>query len=830
MDKQALKTKISDITYPSELLELINYLKGEEKKETGAAFKPFTKGQLSYFSNPRNVKRYKTFCIPKKTGGLREISAPDPTLKSMLRYVNQILSTLYVPSPCVTGFAKGRSVADNARMHEHRNYVYNIDLSNFFPSIDQARVWKRLQVGPYNLSKEVASAIAGLCSVRYDCQDGSARYALPQGAPTSPILSNMICERLDKKLSGLAKSYGVAYSRYADDISFSSDSNVFQPNGRFVKLLKKIIEEEHFIINEKKTRLQTRCVRQEVTGLSVNVRANVSRKYVNRIRTLLYLWERYGYETAYRRFYLTYMIEPGHAHKGVPDMVRSLRGKLEYMKMVKGKADRTYSKLSDRFALLAESLRNGKNNLSNLILSYSLEQFVKAYSTLIIYNEKKKQCGFKIGGWLQTVALSKDIDATRFIDHLKLLHSSASSDANYVISPRRGQDRYFGKRENCFWTISKAETTKTVPLFIDSSELNKIIEKCKKEGVERINKTDLIKWPEENTYVNHNPKQMVKVLYKFSCDPDIKFYTHKPDQYSDLTKKLLNITYDELRDKLITDAGDKINHETWGNICDFVLGNRKNKARNAEDAEIPLSWGDEDVRQWSIEHENRNPYYAANIDGKSFTSSIQEFKHAIQFRTDDMSETFSRSIKRWITNCLRNNQGLKTTDEQNTSSEDEKLKVIYEPSFYRTISLFVDVRLIFSALNIIFTWINGNKDKGRDVSVSVEDKDEYIDLCIMHAGSYLQMDYKKREGMDGDFETLRLKLFCVADLIIEADFRKDGEENEHLSSICLGEDYKANYKTKEGYTRAKMKTPCKWTAIEQPVGGVRYIIRMYKNL
>ena len=154
----------------------------------------------------------------------------------------------------------------------------------------------------YGFSKEIANTVAGMCSIKVLDGD-SVKYVLPQGAPTSPILSNMVCERLDKRLMGLAIDMGLSYTRYADDITFSSNHDVYQADGTFMKRLELILNEEHFAINKSKTRLQKHGSRQEVTGLIVGEKVNVARSYIHDVRCIIHIWEKYGYVAAYSKFY-----------------------------------------------------------------------------------------------------------------------------------------------------------------------------------------------------------------------------------------------------------------------------------------------------------------------------------------------------------------------------------------------------------------------------------------------------------------------------------------------------------------------------------------------
>lgn len=337
-----------------DLLALLNQIMTGETSELKARPNLFTMKQLNYYCNPNHDRgRYTQFTIKKKSGGERQITAPrSQTFRWLLRYVNEIFKAMYQPSPYAMGFTEGRSVVDNASRHRGMHYVFNIDLKDFFPSIEQPRVWKRLQLEPFNFPQPVANVLAGLCSMKSVQADGSSRYILPQGAPTSPIITNMICDNLDRRLAGVAKRFGLNYSRYADDITFSSQHNVYQENSTFRTELKRIIEGQGFRINEAKTRLQKLGARQEVTGLIVSEKVNVSHAYVRNVRNILYIWDRYGYQVADGIFSPKYREEKGHIKKQVPHMDRVIEGKLRYLKMVKGENDATFQRLNDKYLRL----------------------------------------------------------------------------------------------------------------------------------------------------------------------------------------------------------------------------------------------------------------------------------------------------------------------------------------------------------------------------------------------------------------------------------------------------------------------------------------------
>lgn len=317
----------------------------------GRDARKLTLRMLNYYAySSHNKKRYITFQVPKKKKGeFRTIDAPCAGLKMIQRALNLIFHTIYTPHEAAMGFVPHRSVVTNARVHVGQKYVYNIDLKDFFPSITSGRLFKRLQVAPFSMDKKMASLVTDLCC--YTNADG--KNVLPQGAPTSPTITNFISEHLDRKLSKLARAYGMKYTRYADDITFSCSSNMFAEDGKFCKSLRNIIEEEeHFKINTDKTRLCHSGERQEVTGLTVNEQTNVTRKYVKQIRLFLHIWEAKGLPEAQRLFEKHYTPKTTRPNVGIPHIENVIAGKLLYLKMVKGEKDDIYRKINARLDLL----------------------------------------------------------------------------------------------------------------------------------------------------------------------------------------------------------------------------------------------------------------------------------------------------------------------------------------------------------------------------------------------------------------------------------------------------------------------------------------------
>lgn len=480
MDKNTIVTKARQMETKEDLLSLLNQMKRDEMGESGMAdkFYPFTMKHLNYYCNPNNAfHRYKQFKIKKKSGGFRLITAPkNQSFMLMLRYVNEIFKAVYTPSNHAMGFTEGRSVVTNAEMHKGQNYVFNIDLKDFFPSIQQARVWARIQLKPLCFKRPVANLIAGLCSVKEIMEDKTVRYVPPQGAPTSPILTNMICDKLDHRLAGLAKRFGVNFSRYADDITFSSMHNVYQANGDFRKELKRIVEGQGFAMNESKTRLQKLGARQEVTGIIVSKKLNVTQKYVRDIRNVLYIWDKYGYSAAFGKFLPKYKVDKGHVKKGVPDMVNVLDGKLMYLKMVKGEEDCVYVRLKNKFDVLAKSLSDANNTTAQgvtYVETMSLLEFEKKNHTEVVITTSLPQVNALTG------ELEKDFTPHRYAYFMLGGHKETAS-VNRSLKVEEEQNKSLLSISNCrdkkgklFWLVHRSNKVTVPPApSVNIDELN----------------------------------------------------------------------------------------------------------------------------------------------------------------------------------------------------------------------------------------------------------------------------------------------------------------------------------------------------------------------
>jgi len=368
--------------------DLVKLLSDAKNMLYGEECKPVQLKSLTYYANPTLCKkRYQTFTIKKKSGADRTIHAPVKGLKSILRSLNFVLQCVYEPHEAATGFVLEKSIVDNAKKHVGHHYVLNIDLKDFFHTFDRNRVKMGFMFEPFNLNGDkepLAFLLASLCTHPFEI-DGEEKTVLPQGSPTSPTLTNILCKKLDRRLTGLANRFGATYTRYADDITFSSPHNIYTDE-EFKNELKRIIEEDQkLVINPKKTRLQKAGYRQEVTGLIVNDKVNVHRRYVKQIRMWLYLWEKWDYEVAQQKFLNDYIADKGHVKNINTHLINVLDGKLEFLKMVKGAEDTTYIGLKERFDKLT-GLKEKKDyqkidleSVVNAILNKGLDDGIDLY-------------------------------------------------------------------------------------------------------------------------------------------------------------------------------------------------------------------------------------------------------------------------------------------------------------------------------------------------------------------------------------------------------------------------------------------------------------------
>lgn len=324
---------------------------------------PYKRLVYHLYKNP-SENRYENFQVPKRNGSSRNILAPINGLKIIQRKLSQVLYYVYQPKPSVHGFCPARSIVTNASLHVNKRLVFNIDLKDFFPSISFARIRGLFMASPYNLPPEAATVLAQIC-----CH----KDQLPQGAPTSPIVSNMICAKMDRQLQQLAKECRSTYTRYADDITFST--TLARLSDQIVCLVEEsdedklligekltsIITNNGFYINEQKIRLQDRKTRQEVTGLTVNKFPNIERKYIRQVRAMLHAWEKFGLEAAEKVYLEKYTSSSKYPSMSPAPFKQVLRGKIEFIRAVRGRENQIYQNYLKKYRELSKKIKKLKN-------------------------------------------------------------------------------------------------------------------------------------------------------------------------------------------------------------------------------------------------------------------------------------------------------------------------------------------------------------------------------------------------------------------------------------------------------------------------------------
>ena len=291
-----------------------------------------------------NTPVYAHYTVKKKRGGERHIFAPEKRLKQIQKRLNYFLQAYYLwikPSE-VHGFVinphylrKHCNIAANAKVHTGKKHLLNIDLKDFFPSISAKRIKDFFTSSYFNFSEQIAIALTLLTT--YEAK-------LPTGAPTSPVLSNFICLELDADLRTFCQQNDLRFTRYADDLTFSSDAFIAQET---VENIKKLIVKNGFEINEKKLRMQSYNRRQTVTGLTVNKKVNVERKLLKKIRAMLHDLTKNGIDAATKKHFHLNTITDDKLYNR---FIFRLEGYINFVGQIRGKNDAVYLKLKQSFS------------------------------------------------------------------------------------------------------------------------------------------------------------------------------------------------------------------------------------------------------------------------------------------------------------------------------------------------------------------------------------------------------------------------------------------------------------------------------------------------
>ena len=280
---------------------------------------------LTYHRRGATVVHYHRYKIAKKTGGVRCISAPKAALKQAQNWVQENLLAKLAVEPEAHGFVPTRSIVSNAVGHVGKALVINLDMKDFFPSITYRRVKGLFE--KFGYSEHAATVLALLCTEppRVAAEFEGKVYhvslgqrVLPQGASTSPTITNLLCRKLDRRLAGLAKKHGFTYTRYADDLTFSGDEP--KAIGKLLRSVRSILKEEGLTEHPTKTKVMRRSNRQEVTGVVVNHKPTIAREEVRKLRAILHNAAKTGLEAQNREQH--------------PNFTEAIRGRIAYICMV----------------------------------------------------------------------------------------------------------------------------------------------------------------------------------------------------------------------------------------------------------------------------------------------------------------------------------------------------------------------------------------------------------------------------------------------------------------------------------------------------------------
>jgi len=302
----------------------------------------FLKSNIYTIEKEINNPNYNVFHLAKKRGGKRTIYAPSKTLKNIQKILNDSLQSYYsiikpdeafgftINSDKIPNFC---NIAENAKKHTQKAHVLNIDLKDFFPNIKAYQVKALFSSEYFEFDAQVATALTLLTTYK---------GTLPIGAPTSPVLSNFICLELDDSLKNFSLSNNLTYSRYADDLTFSSDSFI---KDETLAGIADIVINNGFTINEKKLHFKNSNQRQTVTGLIVNKKVNIERKTLKKIRAMVFDMKVNGVNKATENHFMNKIIEP--IHRG--QFIQKLNGYIDFVGQIRGKNDKMYLRLKNDF-------------------------------------------------------------------------------------------------------------------------------------------------------------------------------------------------------------------------------------------------------------------------------------------------------------------------------------------------------------------------------------------------------------------------------------------------------------------------------------------------
>ena len=343
----------------------MNFLDIKTKKDL-CDYLSISEKEINYILYSKKIF-YHTYEKNKPSGGTRIISSPNRQLKYIQRVLKKGFEEYYSTNnsfKSVHGFIANKSIATNAEKHINKDFILNLDLKDFFPSITFHRVRHLLNSKKaFNFPDNISIMIANLVT---------NKNKLPQGAPTSPVISNIICHNMDMYFEKWMRSHDnkITYTRYADDITFSGNldalSLVYNKDTKELKQnIARVIAKNIFKLNTEKTRIQFYWTHQEVTGIKVNKQKNVNKHYLYKLRSLVHSWEKFGLNNSYKVYCQKNHLK--YDENNSNDYIRIVLGMLSYLKMIKGYDDQVYVSLALRVnTLLKKTLVEFKSSYDDI--------------------------------------------------------------------------------------------------------------------------------------------------------------------------------------------------------------------------------------------------------------------------------------------------------------------------------------------------------------------------------------------------------------------------------------------------------------------------------
>jgi RNA-directed DNA polymerase len=332
--------------------------------------------------NERYIERalsdgYQEFEIKKRKGGTRMIEAPNQRLKNLQHELVKLLTPIYQSRAhkCAYGHqsvdkSDKKGIRENASMHLNADTIYNYDISNFYPSIKFDMITKIFSIAPFNFSDELSKYI----SILVTCNGH-----LPTGSPSSPIISNIICWWLDETLNAL--SFGLTYTRYVDDLTFSGELQIEEQ--AFNKMLVSQLSSYNFTLNEKKTRKSGPYSRKVVTGVVVNEKLNVNRKYIRKVRACFHHIELGNTVLRNEKNEDSFK----NLHQQQINKLNKVKGMISFISSIRGKQDSIVQKFNAQHAHLTSVLPN-KSQAKISAVKEVVARNINSYKCLVNYGDK----------------------------------------------------------------------------------------------------------------------------------------------------------------------------------------------------------------------------------------------------------------------------------------------------------------------------------------------------------------------------------------------------------------------------------------------------------